>query len=59
MGKNMGKWMGVGVKMGLFQRRSMEASVATCPLLFIISIAAYVCLLCVSSVLSTLQILSL
>lgn len=43
---------------GLFQRRSVETSVTTCPLHFI-SITAYVCLLCVSSVPSTLHMLSL
>lgn len=51
--------MGVIVKTGLFQRTSVTTPVATCPLLFIIRVAAYVCLLYVSSVLSSLHVLSL
>lgn len=50
--------MGVRIKMGSFWK-SIGASLALCPLLFISSIIASGRLLCVSSVLSTSHILSL
>lgn len=59
MGRRQGRGKAVRANMGLFQKTSVATSVTTCLLFFIISVVAYVCLLSVSCVLSTLYVSSL